>query len=65
MDFFKQNNGLGQVVIRGLTEENIQLGITSPIGYFKWPIGDNSSNRGLGICSLTLLYLTQKSPMVD
>ena len=25
---------------RGLTEENTQLGIVSPIGYFKFPIGD-------------------------
>ena len=25
---------------RGLTEENAKLGIISPIGYFKFPIGD-------------------------
>ena len=34
-----------------------------PIGYFKSPIGDISYNLGPGIGSLTLLYLTQKSPI--
>ena len=43
---------------RGLTEENTQLGIISPIGYFKSPtgyfkspIGDTLSNWGLVIFS--------------
>ena len=31
---------LAQFHIRGLTEENIQVGIISPIGYLKSPIGD-------------------------
>ena len=34
---------------RGLTEENTQLGIISPISYFKFPICDIWSNWGLGI----------------
>ena len=46
---------------RGLTEENIQLGKIFPIGYFKSPIVDILYNWGLGICSLALPYLTQKS----
>ena len=50
---------------RGLTEEKTQLGIISPIGYFKWPIRDVLANLGLGICSLTLLYLTKKSPILN
>ena len=50
---------------RGLTEENIQLGLLSPIMYFKSPIGDILTKWGLGICSLTLFYLTQKSPILN
>ena len=46
---------------RGLTEENTQLGIISPIVYFKSLIGEIFSNWGLRICSLTLLYQTQIS----
>ena len=38
---------------RGLTEENTQLGIISPIGYFKSSIGCILANWGLVICSLT------------
>ena len=44
------------LTIKGLTEENTQLGIISPIGYFKSPIGDILSNGGLVFCSLTLRY---------
>ena len=33
-------------LIRGLTEENIQLGIISPIGFFKLPIGDFLADWG-------------------
>ena len=51
--------------IRGLTEENTQLGIISPIGYFKSPIGDVFSNWGLVICSLTLRYHNHISPIPD
>ena len=46
---------------RGLTEENVQLGIISPIGYFKSPIGCIQVNWGLGICSRTMLYQTHIS----
>ena len=46
---------------RGLTEENTQLRIIFPIGYFKFPMGYILSKWGLGIYSLTLLYMTQKS----
>ena len=35
-------------LIRGLTEENTQLGIKSPIGYFKSPIGDFFFRLGIG-----------------
>ena len=49
--------------IRGLTEENTQLSIISPIGYFKSLIGDIFSNWGLVICSLTLRYQTNISPI--
>ena len=33
---------------RGLTEENSQLGIISPIGYFKFPIGIFFTQLGIG-----------------
>ena len=55
--------GLSIDVNRGLTEENTQLGIISPIGYFKHPIGDILSNWELVICSLTLRYQTNISPI--
>ena len=48
---------------KGLAEENTQLGILSPIGYFKSPIGDFLSNWGLVIFSLTLRYQTHVSPI--
>ena len=55
--FFKMNS-------RGLTEENTRLCIISQIGYFQSLIENYYfSNLGLGICSLTLIYLTQKSPI--
>ena len=57
------NWGSSDVFIRGLTEENTQLGIISPIGYFKSPIGDILSDWGLVICSLTLRCQTHISPI--
>ena len=48
---------------RGLTEENNQLGMISPIVYFKSPIGDILSNWGLVICFLTLRYQTHISQL--
>ena len=51
---------------RGLTEENTQLGLISPIGYIKSPIGDFFPNWELGICSLTLfLPQIQKYPITN
>ena len=38
------------------------MGVISLIGCFKSPIRDTVSNWGLGIYSLSLFYLTQKSP---
>ena len=65
-----QHTILKNCLIRGLTEENTQLGIISPIGYFKYPIGylkspigDILNNRGLVNCSLTLHYSTHISPI--
>ena len=49
--------------IRGLAEENTQLGIIPPIGNFKSQIADILFNWGLGICSLALLYQTHISPI--
>ena len=49
--------------VRGLTEENTQLGIISRIQYFISPIGDILSIWGLVICSLTLHYKTHISPI--
>ena len=40
---------------RGLTDKSTQLGILSPIGSFKFTIGDILYNWGLGISSMTLL----------
>ena len=55
-----QNIGLqGDFHSRGLTEENNRMGIIFSIGHFKSPIVDILCSWGLGICSLTLLYLTQ------
>ena len=51
--------------IRGLTEEITQLGMISPIGCFKSPIGDIVLNWGLVICCLTLSYQTHISPIPD
>ena len=48
---------------RGLTEEHTQLGIISPVGYFKSPIGDILFNWGYVIYSLTLRYQTHISPI--
>ena len=56
-------NGYFFNLIRGLAEENTLIGIISPIGYFKSPIGDILYNLGLEFGSLTLLYLTQKCPI--
>ena len=50
---------VASLVMRGLTEENTQMGIISPIGYFKSLIGNILSNWRLVICSLTLRYQTQ------
>ena len=43
--------------IRGLTEENTQLVIISPIGHFKSPIGNILANWGLVIFYLTLRHI--------
>ena len=48
---------------RGLPEENTLLGIISPIGHYKSPIGAILFNWGFGICSLGLLYQTHISPI--
>ena len=55
-------------LIRGLTEENTQLVIISPLGYFKSPIGDFfltqlGIDNSLIIFSLTLRYQTHISPI--
>ena len=49
--------------IRGLTEENTRLGIISPIGYFRSPIGDMLSNLELVTFSVTLRFQTQMFPI--
>ena len=54
---------MGRKNNRELTEENTQLAIISPIEYFKSPIGDILSKLLLVICSLTLRYQTQISPI--
>ena len=53
----------GNVSNGGLTEYNSQLGIISPIGYHKSPIGDILYNWIFVICFRTLLYLIQIVPI--
>ena len=48
-------------ISRGLTEENTQLDIISPIWYFQSQTGDILDDGGLVICSLTLLFRTHES----
>ena len=61
--FYWRAISMDKFPIRRLTKENTQLGIISSIGYFKSPIGDILSNWGLVICSLTLCYQTNISPI--
>ena len=61
-DLEEKDGSINQSLNRGLTEENTQLGIISPIRIFKYPIGDILSNWGLVICSLNLSYQTHISP---
>ena len=65
MGIWKESSKGRCQLIRGLTEENTQLGIISLIGYFKSPIGDILANWGLVICSPTLHYQTPISPIPD
>ena len=49
------------LLIRGLTEDNIELGKISPTGYLKTTIRDILANWALVICSPTLRYQTHIS----